>query len=121
MGDYARTTPPPLPASPHHLPRVQATWTIGTVLAASASFLTIFVVIIGGFWNYAGISYVTSNVPSMKASQENLKERVAVLEVQQRNGDSKYSEILRQIMHMSDKVDRLGESKADRGETERTR
>lgn len=124
MRDYDRHAPPPLPPlpdTPHLLPRVQATWTIGTVLAAGASFMTIIVVIIGGFWNYAGISYVTSNVPAIKQHQEDLQIRVTTLEVQQRNNDAKYSEILRQIVHMSDKVDKLNDSKADKGGKEWTR
>jgi hypothetical protein len=101
-----------------HLPRVERSWTIGTVLAAGASFLTIILVVIGGFWNYAGLSYMTSNVPALQRTQDTLKDRVTVLEVQQRNmaqlTSAQYAEILRQMSSMSDKVDKLSENKVDK-------
>jgi hypothetical protein len=116
MLEYERHLPrtPPPPEPPAHFPHLDRTWTIGTMIAAVGSLMTVIVVIIGGFWNYAGLSYMTSNVPAIKRTQEDLQNRVTVLEVQQRNNDSTYTEILRQLNAMGDKLDKLRDSKADK-------
>jgi TolA-binding protein len=97
-----------------HLPRVEPSWTIGTVLAAACSIVSLLSVLVAITWGYARVTYATDNVPAMKAKQEVIERDVAVLKTQQQNGEAKYSEILAQLNKISDKVDRLNDSKADK-------
>lgn len=97
-----------------HLPRVERSWTIGTVLAAGASLVSILVVVVGMVWGYAGISYATSAIPQVQTTQDQIKQRVVALEANQKNGDDKQAEILQQLYRLNDKLDRLSETKADK-------
>lgn len=97
-----------------HLPSVDRTWTIGTVLAAIGSLVTVVVVVVGMIWGYAGISYATSSIPQIKETQEGLTQRVGVIEANVKNSDAKQTEILQQLYRLNDKIDRLSETKADK-------
>ena len=114
MTDYERLIPDSDGHRQHHLPRVEPTWTIGTVLAATCSVVSLLSVLVAITCGYARVSYVTDNVPTVKAQQEALVRDVAVLKIQQQNGDSRYGEILTQLNKLNDKVDRLNDSKADK-------
>lgn len=83
-----------------HLPRVERTWSIGSVIAAGSSLLGSIVIICGLIWGYAGVTFATRSIPEIQA--------------QQANSDSRYSEILGQLATMNAKLDRLSEQKADK-------
>lgn len=121
MTDYERFLPDRDVRRSHHLPHVESTWSIGTVLAAVGSLVTIVVVVVGMIWGYAGISYAAHNIPQIQNTQDSLKQRVAVIEANAKNGDAKQSEILQQLYRLNDKVDRLSEQKADKQMKEWTR
>lgn len=108
MTDYERHEPR------HHLPPVEKTWTIGTVLAAVGSLVTILVVVVGMIWGYAGVTFATSSIPQLKDSTDKNTQRIVALETNAKNGDEKQNEILQQLYRLNDKVDRLSESKADK-------
>lgn len=112
MSEYERHLP--FNESGHMLPRVERSWTIGTVLASIGSLATIIVVVVGMIWGYAGVTFATNSIPDLKSTQGDLKQRVAVLEANAKNGDEKQNEILQQLYRLNDKVDRLSESKADK-------
>lgn len=113
MTDYERFSHRGVPTRPH-LPPVEHSWTIGTVLAAGASLVTILVVVAGMIWGYAGVSYATNSIPQVQTTQDELKQRVSVLEANVKSGDAKQTEILQQLYRLNDKIDRLSETKADK-------
>lgn len=121
MTDYERFLPDRDVRRSHHLPRVEPTWTIGTVLAAACSVVSLLSVLVAITWGYARVAYATDNLPGIKAQQEVISRDVAVLKIQQQNGEAKYAEILAQLNKISDKVDRLNDSKADKQMKEWTR
>lgn len=96
--------------SQHHLPRVERSWTIGTVLAASCSLVSVLVVIFGAIWAYAGVSYAAQNIPSLQVQQASNTRDIAVLKANQTNSDTRYAEILNQLVRLNDKVDRNNEA-----------
>jgi hypothetical protein len=120
MTDYERHLPQR--ESGHiHLPRIDRSWTIGTVLASLGSLLTIIVVVVTAIRSYDAVSYATQNIPTIQADakaaheqQEAIRQDVAVLKIQQQNSDGRYAEILSQLANLNIKVDRLNDSKADK-------
>lgn len=67
MSEYERHLPSS--ESGHvHLPRVERSWTIGTVLASIGSLATIIVVIIGMIWGYAGLTPSKQNPVTYKGT-----------------------------------------------------
>ena len=113
MTDYERYLPP-REQGHVHLPRIEPTWTLGTVLAASCSVVSLLAVLVGITWGYARVTYATDAVPVLKAKQDQIVHDVAVLQTQQQASDAKFAEILAQLNKISDKVDRLNDSKADK-------
>lgn len=102
-----------------HLPRVERTWSIGSVIAAGSSLLGSVVIICGLIWGYAGVTFSTQSIPKIQAQQEANKLDIAVLKTQQANSDARYSEILSQLSALNTKLDRLNEQKADKNSTVR--
>lgn len=103
----------------NHLPRVERTWSIGSVIAAASSLLGSIVIICGLIWGYAGVTFATQSIPKIHAQQEANKLDIAVLKTQQANSDARYSEILSQLSALNTKLDRLNEQKADKNSTVR--
>lgn len=97
-----------------HLPRVERTWSIGSVIAAGSSLLGSIVIICGLIWGYAGVTFATQSIPKIQAQQETNTRDIAVLKIQQINGDERFAEIQRQYESISAKLDRLNEQKADK-------
>ncbi len=119
--DYERlqmdaNTPPT-----HRFPGIERTWTIGTVIAAIGSVVTVVTVIVGLVWGYAGISYSTQKIPSLEqtvaahAQQQEIDVRdIAVLKSQQANNATQYGQIMAQLGSLGDKLDQLNQQKADK-------
>jgi len=113
MTDYERQMP--MRESGHvHLPRVERSWTIGTVLAATCSVVSLLSVLIAITWGYARVTYATDNIPDMKRKQEANTQDISNLKLQQTYNDAHYAEILLQLSKIDGKVDRLNDSKADK-------
>lgn len=119
MTDYERHMPP----TDHHmhLPHVEKTWTIGTVLAASLSLVSLLSVLVGIIWGYARVTYATDSIPAMQAEEraqhaasESNRQDISNLKIQQTYNDAHYAEILMQLSKIDAKMDKLNDSKADK-------
>lgn len=104
-----------------HLPAVEHTWTIGTVLAASMSLVSLLSVLMGMTWGYARVSNATDAIPAIQADaraqhavSEVNRQDISNLKIQQTYNDAHYAEILMQLSKIEGKVDKLNDSKADK-------
>lgn len=120
MTDYERHLPQP---EPHHmhLPPVEQSWTIGTVLAATMSLVSVISVLVAIIWGYAKVTYATDFIPSIQASvmaqrdaNEINRQDISNLKIQQSYNDAHYAEILIQLHQLDAKMDRLNDGKADK-------
>ena len=96
-----------------HLPHVQNTWTLGTVLATSGSLFAVITVLVGMVLSYASIKYAANNIPTLQMQQVSNTQDIAVLKSHQRDMDAQnaasLSAIFSQLEHLNDKLDRLNE------------
>lgn len=95
-------------------PTITRTWSVGSIVSATASIIAVLSVVVALIWGYAGVTYATQSIPSIKAQQESNTRDIAVLKVQQINSDARYTEILNQLSTLNSKFDRLSEQKADK-------
>ena len=104
-----------------HLPHVDRTWTLGTVLAAVGSLLSLVSFIGGMIWFAAELKESTKNIPGILAKQTDLSsvqgkqsQDIAVLQDQQHYTDMRYAEIMSQLAKISEKIDQQNKEFYDR-------
>jgi len=96
-----------------HLPHVQNTWTVGTVLAAATSVTSLLSMLIGGVWFAARLDESTKNIPTLVRQQGEQAQAIAVLQDQQHYTDMRYAEIMAQLTTINQKLDRSSERALD--------
>lgn len=80
-----------------HLPPVDRSWTVGTVLASVTSVLSLLTMLGSFIWFEARIKYVTDNVPELEKQEVLSQQNIAVLQDQQRYADLHYAEIMTKL------------------------
>lgn len=88
-----------------HIPPVQNTWTLGTILASVTSITSLLSMLIGGIWLAARLDVATKNIPAILSQQATIQTNVAVLQDQQRYTDMRYAEIMVELKEISHKID----------------
>lgn len=88
-----------------HIPPVQNTWTLGTILASVTSITSLLSMLIGGIWLAARLDVATKNIPTILSQQATIQTNVAVLQDQQRYTDMRYAEIMVELKEISRKID----------------
>ena len=100
------------------MPRIEKSWTIGTLLAATTSVVTLLAVAVGIIWGYSHVAYASQAIPSIQEKQETNRLDIAVLKAEQRveraNSDQRYTEILGQLSQLNGKLDRMETEKQDK-------
>ena len=96
------------------MPRIEKSWTIGTLLAATTSVITLLAVAVGIIWGYSQVAYASQAIPSIHQQQETNRLDIAVLKAEQANSDARYSEILGQLASLNGKLDRMETEKQDK-------
>jgi len=99
-----------------HLPQVQRTWTVGTVLASITSILSLISLIGGIFWFASQLDSATKGIPDILRKQAEMTEKtnkqameIAVLQDQQNYTNTRYAEIMSRLAEINAKLDRQNE------------
>lgn len=98
-----------------HLPPVKNVWTIGTILAATTSVVSLLSMLGGGIWFAARISDTTKDIPQLSSVQRANTLSIAVLQNQQHYTDLRYAEIMTQLAVINQKLDKQREDEQRRG------
>lgn len=80
-----------------HLPPVERSWTLGTVLAASMSAVSLISAIASVIWFEAQLSDDTKNIPILIQKENDDSRQIAVLQDQQHYTDERYAEIMAKL------------------------
>lgn len=88
-----------------HLPIVKREWTIGTVLAALTSTISLLATLVTVVWFAAKLDIVSQRVPSVQQRQNEQDRAIAVLQDQQHYTDLRYAEIMTQLATINQKLD----------------
>lgn len=88
-----------------HIPNVKKEWTIGTVLAALTSVLSLLATLCTVIWFAAKLDTVTQHVPTIQQRQQENERSIAVLQDQQHYTDLRYAEIMTQLATINQKLD----------------
>lgn len=89
-----------------HLPHVDKTWTVGTVLASVTSILSLVTMIGSCIWFAAKVDDATATVPAIQKEEVLTEQNVAVLQDQQKYTDARYIEIMEKLKEIDIKLDR---------------
>lgn len=88
-----------------HIPPVKKEWTVGTVLAALTSILSLLATLCTVIWFAAKLDTVTQHVPTIQQRQMEQDRAIAVLQDQQHYTDLRYAEIMAQLATINQKLD----------------
>jgi hypothetical protein len=88
------------------IPHVRNSWTLGTVLAATTSVMSLLSMLIGGVWFAARLDESTKNIPAIILQVNQRARDVAVLQNQQHYTDMRYAEIMTELAKINEKLDR---------------
>lgn len=88
-----------------HIPPVKKEWTVGTVLAAITSILSLLATLCTVIWFAAKLDTVTQRVPTIQQRQQENDRAIAVLQDQQHYTDLRYAEIMTQLAAINQKLD----------------
>lgn len=88
-----------------HIPPVKKEWTVGTVLAALTSILSLLATLCTVIWFAAKLDTVTQHVPTIQQRQMEQDRAIAVLQDQQHYTDLRYAEIMTQLATINQKLD----------------
>lgn len=88
-----------------HIPPVKKEWTVGTVLAAITSILSLLATLCTVIWFAAKLDTVTQHVPTIQQRQQDQDREIAVLQDQQHYTDIRYAEIMTQLATINQKLD----------------
>lgn len=96
------------------MPEVKREWTIGTVLAAITSTVSLLATVVTVVWFAAKLDTVTQHVPSIQQRQSEQDRAIAVLQDQQHYTDLRYAEIMTQLAVINQKLDKQREDEQRR-------
>jgi hypothetical protein len=80
-----------------HLPPVEKSWTVGTVLAATLSAASLLSMIGSVIWFEAQLNDSTKNIPVLLQKESDDAKQIAVLQDQQHYTDERYAEIMAKL------------------------
>jgi len=95
-----------------HLPKVEKTWSVGTILASATALITLVTVVGNIWWNTFTIAANARRVPNIEAKQEQDRSDIRILKSQQLQINNQYIDIKGELKDISNKLDSISRREA---------
>ena len=95
-----------------HLPKVEKTWSIGTILTTALAFVTLVTVVGNIWWNTFNIASNARSVPEVRKEVTQNHQDILLLKEQQQVTTAQYTAIMQTLSHMDNKLDDISRREA---------